>query len=260
MRLYHNPISTCSQKVRMVLHEKGLAFDDTVLDLQQGEQFEPGYQALNPNAVVPTLEDQGSVMIESTLINEYLDDAYPTKPLKPAAAVERHRMRLFCKHIDDALHPACGVITYAIGVRPGLLQRPRADVDALLAKIPNAARREARRSVIDQGVEAVVFCDAMLTHQMIFDQANALLSAQEWLAGSTFSLADCALMPYVIRIDHLSQGHEIDRREHLQRWYAAIQQRPAFTQAVTNWASPALVASFRQAGAAVVADIVRVLG
>ena len=99
MRLYHNPISTCSQKVRMVLHEKGLAFEDTVLDLQQGEQFEPGYQALNPNAVVPTLEDQGSVMIESTLINEYLDDAYPTKPLKPVSAVERHQMRLFCKCI-----------------------------------------------------------------------------------------------------------------------------------------------------------------
>ena len=105
MRLYHNPISTCSQKVRMVLHEKGLAFEDTVLDLQQGEQFEPGYQALNPNAVVPTLEDQGSVMIESTLINEYLDDAYPTKPLKPVSAVERHQMRLFCKCIDDASAP-----------------------------------------------------------------------------------------------------------------------------------------------------------
>jgi len=260
MRLYHNPISTCSQKVRMVLHEKGLAFEDTVLDLQQGEQFEPGYQALNPNAVVPTLEDQGSVMIESTLINEYLDDAYPTKPLKPVSTVERHQMRLFCKCIDDALHPACGVITYAIGVRPGLLQRSHADVDALLAKIPNAYRREVRRSVIDQGVEAGVFREAMLTHQMIFDQANALLSTQEWLAGSTFSLADCALMPYVIRIDHLSQGHEIDRRDHLKRWYAAIQQRPAFTQAVTNWAPPALVASFRQAGAAVAADIVRVLG
>ena len=86
MRLYHNPISTCSQKVRMVLHEKGLAFDDTVLDLQQGEQFEPDYQALNPNAVVPTLEDQGSVMIESTLINEYLDDAYPN-PFNPEATI-----------------------------------------------------------------------------------------------------------------------------------------------------------------------------
>jgi len=257
MRLYHNPISSCSQKVRMVLHEKGLAFDDTVLDLQKGEQFEPGYQALNPNAVVPTLEDQGSVMIESTLINEYLDDAYPDMPLKPASAVERHRMRLFCKTIDDALHPACGVITYAIGVRPGLLQRPRADIDALLAKIPNVARREARRSVIDQGVAAPVFHEAMRTHQIIFDQANALLRDQQWLAGSTFSLADCALMPYVVRIDHLSQGHEIDSREHLQRWYAAIQQRPAFTQAVTNWAPPALVASFRQAGDAVAADIVR---
>lgn len=93
MRLYHNPMSSCSQKVRMALAEKGLAFEDTVLDLQKGDQFDPAYMALNPNAVVPTLEDHGDVLIESTLINEYLDDAYPEVALKPAEPAARHRMR-----------------------------------------------------------------------------------------------------------------------------------------------------------------------
>ncbi len=151
MRLYHNPISSCSQKVRMVLHEKDLAYEDTLIDLQKGEQFEPDYMKLNPNAVVPTLEDGGHIMIESTLINEYLDDAYPEIPLKPIDAVSRHKMRYFCKRIDDSLHPACGILTYAIGVRPTLLQRPREEVTALIDKIPSPTRREIRRSVVEQG-------------------------------------------------------------------------------------------------------------
>jgi len=86
MKLYHNPLSSCSQKVRMVLHEKKLSWESQVIDLQKGEQFTADYLALNPNAVVPTLEDQGHTVIESTLINEYLDDAYADITLKPANA------------------------------------------------------------------------------------------------------------------------------------------------------------------------------
>ena len=89
MQLYHNAVSTCSQKVRMVIHEKGLMVEDHLIDLQKGEQFSEDYVRLNPNAVVPTLIDDNKVMIESTLINEYLDDAYPEKNLKPESEVER---------------------------------------------------------------------------------------------------------------------------------------------------------------------------
>jgi glutathione S-transferase len=149
MKLYHHPVSTCSQKVRLVLAEKGLDFDSQIIDLQKGEQFDPEYMKLNPSAVVPTIDDGGRVYVESTLINEYLDDAYPDVPLKPADAGERHRMRHWCKQID-ALHPSCGIQTYAIGIRPGLLQRPKEEVDALIEKIPDAPRRAMRRSVVDE--------------------------------------------------------------------------------------------------------------
>ena len=71
--LYHNGASTCSQKVRMVLAEKALDYTSHVIDLIKGEQHDPGYVKLNPNHVVPTLVHDGAVIIESTLINEYLD-------------------------------------------------------------------------------------------------------------------------------------------------------------------------------------------
>jgi glutathione S-transferase len=132
MKLYHNALSTCSQKVRMALAEKQLPYTSQTLNLQSGEQFNPLYLKLNPKAVVPTLEDNGKVYIESSLINEYLDDEYPQVALKPADATDRFRMRTLIRKIDETQHPACSVITYAIGLRPVMLQKDPAELEKLI--------------------------------------------------------------------------------------------------------------------------------
>ena len=77
IELYHFGFSTCSQKVRLVLAEKGLEFVSHEVDLLGGAQHDPEYVKLNPNHVVPTLVHDGTTLIESTLINEYLDEAFP---------------------------------------------------------------------------------------------------------------------------------------------------------------------------------------
>ena len=81
LELYHYAISTCSQKVRLVLAEKGLEFESHTVDLLAGGQHAVDYVKLNPNHVVPTLVHDGRVLIESSLINEYLDEAFPEKAL-----------------------------------------------------------------------------------------------------------------------------------------------------------------------------------
>ena len=84
LELYHNALSSCSQKVRLVLAEKGLDFESRDVNLVTGEQHAPDYVKLNPNHVVPTLVHDGRVLIESSLINEYLEDAFPKPALWPA--------------------------------------------------------------------------------------------------------------------------------------------------------------------------------
>lgn len=84
MKLCHNGRCSGSQKVRMVLAEKNLPFESRIMDLQKGDQFDSASVKLNPAALVPTLEDQGRIYIESTLIIEYVDDAYPEPALTPA--------------------------------------------------------------------------------------------------------------------------------------------------------------------------------
>lgn len=255
MKLYHNGLSTCSQKVRLVLAEKNLAFDSVVMDLQGGDQFKEDYLRIHPKAVVPALEDEGCHYIESSLINEYLDDAYPAVPLKPTDASARYRMRTLIRKIDELQHPACSVITYAIGLRPILLNRDPAELQRLVDSVPDQARRENRRAVMAQGIKAPVFHEALFTYMDILREAEALLAEGEWLAGSSYSLADCALLPYVLRLEHLGQKSAIDQLPRLARWYTAVQARPAYRSGVHDWLPEAAVNAFRAGGEAVAEDL-----
>lgn len=259
MKLYHAPISTCSQKVRLVLAEKGLSYDSEFLDLQKGDQFKPDYLAKNPAAVVPTLEDGGNVLTESTLINEYLQDAYPEPSLAPDSPARRHAMRRWCKRVDE-LHPSCAVQTYAIGVRPGLLKRRAEEVDALVNAIPDSARRAVRRSVLDHGVRAPQFKGAYEAHVRTFDLADKALSETSFLVGDDFSLADAALLPYVLRVDHLNLAGLLAGRGALNDWYQRVQARPAYAAAISEYLPGAVVANFRRAGEALAEEVAEEVG
>ena len=111
LTLYHNDMSVCAQKVRLCLAEKQLAYEDKHLNLRAGDQKRPEYLALNPNGYVPTLVHDDFVVVESTVICEYIDDAFPAPPLKPADAKPRARMRGFTKFIDAAIFPATAMVS-----------------------------------------------------------------------------------------------------------------------------------------------------
>jgi hypothetical protein len=155
--LHHFGFSTCSQKVRLVLAEKGLDFTSHEVNLMAGAQHDPAYVKLNPKHVVPTLVHDGEVLVESTLIIEYLDDAFPEPPLRPKDALGRYRVAHWLKHADETLHPAAPIVTFAIGPRKALLAQPKEVREANIAGIPDPVARATRRSVIEHGVAAPEF-------------------------------------------------------------------------------------------------------
>src|SRR5262245_31966435 len=105
--LSNAPQSTCSQRVRFVLNAKQLPFEEKKLDLLAGDQLKPDYLALNPNGVVPTLDHDGNIVIDSSVIIEYLDEIAPEpEGFTPAAPVARARMRALMRFIDEMLTPA----------------------------------------------------------------------------------------------------------------------------------------------------------
>ena len=120
--LYHHGSSACAGKVRFALAEKALSWTSRYVDILRGEQFAPEYVALNPKAVVPTLVHDGAVIVESTVICEYLEEAFTERPIYPRASLERARVRVWTKAVDEELHPACSAITYVVSHRHTILR------------------------------------------------------------------------------------------------------------------------------------------
>ena len=98
---YNAPQSTCSQKVRYTMAEKGLPFVEHKLKLFKNEQLRPEYLKLNPNGVVPTLVHDGRPIVDSSVIMEYLDAMHPESSLTPRDAEQRARMRAWTRFFEE---------------------------------------------------------------------------------------------------------------------------------------------------------------
>src|SRR5260221_8510167 len=117
--LYNAPQSTCSQRVRFVVNVKGLAFDEEKLDLLAGDQLKPEYLAINPNGVVPTLDHDGNIVIDSSVIIEYLDEVAPERlSFTPRDPVKRATMRSLMRFIDEMPAAAVRVPTFNLAFLP----------------------------------------------------------------------------------------------------------------------------------------------
>ena len=117
-KLYNAPQSTCSQRVRFVFNAKKLPFDEVKLNLLEGDQLKPDYLKLNPNGVVPTLDHDGAIIINSTVIIEYLEEIAPNGTFTPENAVERARMRALMHFIDEMPAAAVRVPTFNLAFLP----------------------------------------------------------------------------------------------------------------------------------------------
>jgi glutathione S-transferase len=250
IELYHFAFSTCSQKVRLVIEAKGLDFVSHEVNLITGGQHDPEYVKLNPAHVVPTLVHDGQVLVESSLIIRYLDDAFPEPPMRPADALGRYAVDRWIKRVDEALHPAAPVVTFALGPRQAVLAQPPEVREANLAAIPDPAERATRRSVIEHGVQAPEFAGALGVFLDVLDDMETALSEATWLSGDRFSLADATLLPYVLRLEHLAMDPLIDRsaRPAVADWLARVKALPCYDRAVEAWAAPAAIELMRSGG------------
>jgi len=257
LELYHSPFSSCSQKVRLALAEKGVDFISREVDIIGGEQHDDAYVKLNPNHVVPTLVHDGTPLIESTLINEYVDEAFPGPALRPDDPRGRHALRLWTRFVDDVVHPAAPVVTFALGPRQLLLQQPAEVREANLQAIPDPRERAVRRSVLEHGIHAPEFAGAFGRMIELLDRMGGTLAGQAWLSGGAFGLADAAAFPYVLRLEHLAitPPLAVDVRPAVAAWVGRVKARPSFETAVAEWVPEVAVQIMRANGEALWPEI-----
>ncbi|MGE3247760.1 MAG: glutathione S-transferase family protein [Beijerinckiaceae bacterium] len=230
--LYHGMASTCSKKVRLALYEKNLPFESRLLDLQKFEQHAPDYLALNPNGVVPTLVWKGRPVIESSIIIEFLDDAYPDIPLQPADPYALYEMRLWLKFSDNVAYNAVYAPTWTVLSKRAQDSFSEDKLQAVLARIPTKERRERWETVAREGFSDKELEDAYGKMRQCLDRIEAAAAKRPWLAGETYSLADIAMIPFIDRIRNL-RPEFLDASVYpgVNRWEAAMRARPAFEKA-----------------------------
>lgn len=240
LKLYDGKTSVCAIKVRLSLFEKGVPFESHNIDLRAGDQFDPDYLKLNPNAVVPTLVDGDDVVIESSVILQYLEDTRPDPSLLPASAADRARMRIWMKRVDDVVHPSIGNLTHATAYRPAFLALDEDGRTARLAKILDENRRSRFAAVYEKGLDAPIVVGAVKTLDTLIRDMEATLAKSDFLAGGTYSLADCAVTPYANRLFDLGLlGLWAAEAPNVFRWFGAIRERTNFIPAITDYLTDA---------------------
>jgi maleylacetoacetate isomerase len=105
MKLYSFFRSSAAFRVRIALNLKKLDYETAAIHLRRNDQSKPGYRAVNPQGLVPALEEDGRILIQSLAIIEYLDEVYPEPPLLPKDSADRARVRALAELVACDIHP-----------------------------------------------------------------------------------------------------------------------------------------------------------
>ena len=228
-KLYNAPQSTCSQRVRFVLNAKSIAFSEEKLDLLAGDQLKPDYLKLNPNGVVPTLDHDGSIVIDSSVIIEYLDEIAP-QPLDftPHDPVLRAKMRSLMHFMDEMPAPAVRVPTFNLAFLPRFAAMSEEEFVAFANSKP--LRREFMLAMGRKGFPQKDMDEALARLRRTYERMDAEIakSGGPWLLGKDISLADVMAMPALVRMADLGQDTAWQDLPRVQRWFEAIRSHPAF--------------------------------
>jgi ganglioside-induced differentiation-associated protein 1 len=264
IELYHHGSSVCAAKVRFVLAEKRLDWKGHYIDILTGEQFRADYMKLNPKAVVPTLVHDGKVVVESTVICEYLDEVFPRPALKPQSAYERAKMRLWTKAVDEDVHPACAEITFASCHRHIVGRLGPEGVKKFLDSTPpqsvTSQWHNRKKQIVMQGFDAPDVARPFRLYDRYLQKMEDNLAESAWLAGDTFSLADVGMTPYLNRLDMLGMlGEWTKGRPRLADWFERVKARPSFESSFLTWCPPDLTKDLKTFGTMSWPEVKRVL-
>ena len=226
LELYNARQSTCSQKVRLVLHEKGLDFVDHRLKLFSGDQVKEEYLKINPNGVVPALIHDGSIIVESSVIVEYLDEVFPQVSLVPDDSVERARMRIWQRFIDEVPTPAVRYPSYNQAFVNEYKDMDEEAFERLAAAKP--LRKHFFRKFARTGFSQDFIDEADERIKLTISRMDKALSEGPWLCGEALTLADFCLLPLIVRADDLGLAHHWADSPKVADWYDRLKQRPSY--------------------------------
>ena len=227
--LYNAPQSTCSQRVRFSLNAKGVPFEQHKLDLFSGDQLKPDYLAINPNGLVPTLLVDGTPVVDSSVILEFLDEtAGETVSFTPDDPLERAAMRTIIRYIDEVPTPAIRIPSYNLAFLPHFQAMEEDEFLEMANSKP--LRKEFLLKMGRTGFSDADMNEALDRLQRGITRMNDTLqkSGGPWLLGSELTLADISIMPVIVRMDDINLHGYWDDKPAIAEWLDKIRDHSAF--------------------------------
>lgn len=195
MKLYNDDLSPFAARCRIQIYAKAL---DIAFAEVPGGLGSDAWRRLNPIGKVPALDVDGVIVPESEVICEYLEDAHPATPLRPAAPLDRSRARFVSRFLDLYLIPP---------------------LTALFGQM-NPKTRDER--LVDERLRELA---------LRLDQMETILAGSSYAVGDSLTLADCALAPFtffLVRVVPMLGGADpLASRPRLAKAWASQQQHPA---------------------------------
>lgn len=193
LKLHYHPFSTYSRRVRIACIEKGIRPELVELDMAKGAHRAPEYLKVNPYGRVPTLEEDGFVLYESTAILDYLEATHPAPPLVPADARGRALVTMHMKLCDIQMARQTGTIIFP----KRFLPKERWD---------EAAMAQAKKEIEK--------------HLAIVEQQ---LAGRQWMVGNAYSLVEVCYTPFVQFLPLM----EVTPPRAVAAWTARMLERPS---------------------------------
>jgi len=228
LKLYHAEPAANSLKTLISFKEKQLDFTSVYVDLHKFEQHEPWFVALNPEGQVPVVDHDGVIITHTTVIGEYLEDAFPeAPPLRPADPLGKARMRYWNKFIDE--HVMGFVSIHGWHRMVGILARSidSGEFDKLMERIPLYEQRQKWRTA-RSGFSQADLANATRKIEVAVDKVEQQLADTPWIAGKMYTLADInffavggAHLPALFPELKLAQ-----RAPRLTAWIERVKARP----------------------------------
>jgi len=194
IKLYDLKTSPNCQRVKVVLEEKKLPYETIPVDLKKGEQKKPEFLKLNPYGKVPVIADGETVLYESCIINEYLEEKYPQLPLMPRDPAKRAKIRILIDYGMNHLDPPYQKL-----------------------------RQEMMKEEKERNQETIANAKRELKN--LLQRLDREVGDQSYLAGE-FSLLDAALIPRFLRMEGMGVFPDTTLSQ-LGRWLQRMKERPS---------------------------------
>ncbi|MBT3330094.1 MAG: glutathione S-transferase [Rhodospirillaceae bacterium] len=206
MKFYDCSTAPSPRRVRIFIAEKGLDIETVNIDMRKGEQMSEEFRAINPGCTVPALVlDDGTTLVTTAGIRNYLEDLHPTPPLMGATAKEKGLIADVQWKIEFS-----GSMAMAEALRNSA---PRMKGRAL----PGPDNFEQIPELAERGKTRV---------QLFLDRMDAMIGDKPFVAGDNYSVADIDLLILVDFAGWLKMSIPEDAAN-AQRWYESVSSRPS---------------------------------